>query len=43
MNATEATTNMIVAMIGNKFLASPEDVAEAYKTIYNAVRYTNKQ
>lgn len=39
MNTTEAASNIIVAMINNKFIASPEEIAEAYKTIHYAIRY----
>lgn len=42
MNTVEATSNIIVAMINNRFLSSPKDIAEAYKTIYNAVRFPNE-
>lgn len=38
MQPTEATTNIIVAMINNKFLSSPEEISKAYKEIYKAVR-----
>lgn len=37
MGNTEAVTNMIVALINNSRLTRPEEVAEAYKTIYDAV------
>lgn len=38
MNSIEATANMVVALINNKFITNPDDVAQAYKTIYAAVR-----
>lgn len=38
MNATEATANLIVAMINNKFISTSEEIAEAYKIIYKSVR-----
>ena len=37
MNPTESTTNIIVALINADRLATVEQVAEAYKTIYNTV------
>lgn len=42
MNATEATSNIIVAMINNHFICSPEDVSNAYKIIFDAVNHPNK-
>lgn len=42
MNPTEATSNIIVAMINNHFICSPEDVNAAYKTIYDTVTHPNK-
>ena len=42
MDATEATSNIIVAMINGKFLNSPNEIAEAYNTIYQAVMYPDK-
>lgn len=39
MGPAEATSNMVIALINIKALASPEDVAEAYKTIYKAVAH----
>lgn len=39
MNATEATSNIIIAMINNKFIADSEEISSAYKTIYKAVNY----
>lgn len=38
MNSTEATSNIVVALINAKFISEPEEVAAAYKTIYEAVR-----
>lgn len=38
MNPTEATSNIVVALINAKFISDPEEVAEAYKTIFEAVR-----
>lgn len=45
MSDTEATSNIIVAMINNGLLHAPEEVAEAYKTIYQsvAVPYENEE
>lgn len=37
MNETEATSNIIVAMINNKFISTPDEIATAYKIIFNAV------
>lgn len=37
MTPTEATSNIIVAMINNKFINTPEEIAIVYKTIYQAV------
>ena len=37
MGSTESTTNMVVALINIKAITSPEQVAEAYKTIFKAV------
>lgn len=39
MNPIEATSNIIVAMINNKFINSPEDIATAFQTVYKAVRH----
>lgn len=38
MNATEATSNIIVTMINNKLLNTPEEIAEAFQSIYPFVR-----
>lgn len=38
MGVIEATTNMVSALISIKCLTSATEVAEAYKTIYDAVR-----
>lgn len=38
MDATEATSNIIVAMINNHFLNTPDEVSDAYKVIYKAIR-----
>lgn len=37
MSASEATTNIIVALINTKCLIEVDEVADAYKIIYNAV------
>ncbi len=37
MGKIEATTNMVIALINNRFIATPDDVVEAFKTIYKAV------
>lgn len=42
MNSTEATANIIIAMINNKYLATPEDVSKAYKEVFKAVRYPDE-
>lgn len=42
MNSTEATSNIIIAMINNKFICTPEDVVEAYKVIYPAIRHPDE-
>lgn len=39
MNATEATSNMVTALINNKFITTPNEVVQAYKDIYEIVRY----
>lgn len=39
MNATEATSNIVSALINNRFITSPEKIVKAYKDIYKAVRY----
>lgn len=38
MNATEATSNIVIAMITSKFISTPEEISSAYKEIYKAVR-----
>lgn len=42
MSQTESTTNIIVAMINNHFICTPEDVSSAYKTIFDAVSHPTK-
>ena len=37
MNPSESATNMIVALINQDRLATAEQVADAYKTVYAAV------
>lgn len=37
MDAIEATTSIIVAMINNNSIATAEQVSEAYKTILNTI------
>ncbi len=37
MDSNEATTNMVVALINIKCLTKPDEIAEAYKTIYKVV------
>lgn len=37
MNDKEVTSNIIVAMINNKFIATSEDISTAYKEIFKAV------
>lgn len=41
MQSIEASANIVIAMINNKFLSTPEEAAEAYKTIYNAISNPN--
>lgn len=38
MGATEATSNIIIATINNKFISTPEEISEAYKSIFSAIR-----
>lgn len=38
MNATEAASNIVIAMINNKFISTSEEISTAYKEIYKAVR-----
>lgn len=37
MNPTENASNIIIAMINNNYIATPEQVSEAYKVIYSAI------
>ena len=37
MDRTEAITTMVTALINIKAITSPDEVAEAYKTVYKAV------
>lgn len=37
MNATEHTTNIVIALINNSRIATPEQVCEAYKNIYSTI------
>lgn len=37
MGKLEATTNMVIALINNHFISTPDDIVEAFKTIYKAV------
>lgn len=37
MGKLESTTNMVIALINNHFISTPDDVVEAFKTIYKAV------
>lgn len=37
MNEREATSNIIVAMINNKFISTAEEISSAYKEIFKAV------
>lgn len=37
MNQTEATSNIIVAMINNHFISNPTDISAAYKIVFEAV------
>ena len=39
MNSIEATSNIIISMINNHFISSPEDIVTAYKKIHEAVRH----
>lgn len=38
MDSTEATSNIIIALINNHFISSKDDIVTAYKEIYKAVR-----
>ena len=37
MGKIEATTNMVIALINNHFVSTPEEVSEAYKTIAKTI------
>lgn len=37
MNAVENVSNIIIAMINKDYIATPEQVSEAYKVIYSAI------
>lgn len=37
MELSQATTNMVTALIDIKYITTAEEAAEAYKTIYAAV------
>ena len=37
MSPSEATSNMVIALINQKFIGTPEEVAIAYKEIFKAV------
>ena len=37
MNPSQHTTDIIVAMINNKFISTNDEIATAYKEIYKAV------
>ncbi len=41
MNTTEATSNIVIALIEQRFLCTPEEVSNAYKEIFNAVSKPN--
>lgn len=38
MGITEATTNIVIAMINIKAVTTPDEISQAYKEIYKAVR-----
>lgn len=40
MDPIEATSNIVVAMLNNKCISSPEDVSKAYTTIFNCIKNT---
>lgn len=37
MGKIEATTNIIIALINNHFISTPDEIVGAFKTIYEAV------
>lgn len=39
MNSIEATSNIIIALINNRFINSPDDIVEAYQKIHKVVRH----
>lgn len=37
MNPTEHTTNIVIALINNSRVSTPDQVCEAYKKIYSTI------
>ncbi len=37
MGKIESTTNIVIALINNHFISTPDQIVEAFKTIYKAV------
>lgn len=37
MGKIEATTNMVIALVNNHFISTPDEIVETFKTIYKAV------
>lgn len=37
MSPKDNATNIIIAMINNNYIATPEQVSEAYKVIYSTI------
>jgi hypothetical protein len=37
MNPTEAATNIVTALINNKFITTPETASKAYKIIFETI------
>ena len=41
MNSIEATSNIIISLINNRFISSPDDIVEAYQKIYKVIKNPN--
>ena len=41
MSPNQITSNMVIALIEQRFVCSPAEVSEAYKEIYKAVTNPN--
>ena len=37
MGKIESTTNIVIALINNHFISTPDQIVEAFKTIYKGV------